>query len=62
MKHIKAAWIEQLIVFDSDEEVNSFIKALTDKKKQYYVISQNGSVLRIRIQYNNNSMDMEEGE
>ena len=35
MKHIKAAWIEQLIEFDSDDEVHSFFTGLDQKKKQY---------------------------
>lgn len=62
MKRIIAAWIEQLIEFDSEDEKYKFIQGLEDKKKQYVVICLDGLILRIRIQYNNNSMDVKEGE
>lgn len=62
MKRIKAAWIEQLIEFDSADELNKFIEQLNIKKKKYYILWQRGTSTRIRIQYNNNSMDMKEGE
>ena len=32
MKRIITAWIEQLIEFDSEDELNKFIQGLEDKK------------------------------
>ena len=62
MKRIIAAWIEQLIKFDSEDEKYKFIQNLEDKKKKYVVVCFDGLILRIRIQYNNNSIDMKECE
>lgn len=62
LKHIRAAWIEQHIEFDSVQEMNDFIKSLDDKHKLYKIVSKIGPRLRIRLQYNNNSMEIREGD
>lgn len=64
MKHIKAAWIEQVIEFDTTDEVQEFINDLAYKAcvrgQLYQVISRSDRVLHIRRQYNKNPM--KEGE
>ncbi len=58
MKHIKEACIEQIIEFDTEDDLSKFIMDLEIKKKNYYVLYQRGTSLRIKIQYNNNTMLM----
>lgn len=54
MKHIKAAWIEQILTFDDPQEVQSYLEELDSKGIQYSVIKREMSMLRIREQYNKN--------
>mgnify|MGYP001078254507 CR=1 FL=1 len=54
MKHIKAAWIEQILTFDDPQEVQSYLEELDSKGIQYSVIKREMSMLRIRKQYNKN--------
>ncbi len=60
MKHIKAAWIEQILTFDDPQEVQSYLEELDSKGIQYSVIKREMSMLRIRKQYNKN-MFLQEG-
>ena len=53
MKHIEAAWIEQILTFDDPHEVQSY---LDNKGIQYSVIKREMSMLRIRKQYNKNTL------
>ena len=52
VKHIEFAWIEQVLTFDSPEEVDAYLKELDGKGIQYSVIGRVRSNLRIRKQYN----------
>lgn len=65
MKHIKAAWIEQVLEFDSKDEVQQFIEELEQKKQrrgqQYDVTERIGTRIRVRKQYNNNKFPDQEG-
>lgn len=59
LKRIVAAWIEQILEFDSKLEYMAYIKGLKQKGQQFEEISseqlESGTVkLRIRKQYNNN--------
>lgn len=59
LKRIIAAWIEQILEFDSKLEYMAYIEGLKQKGQQFKEISskqlESGIVkLRIRKQYNNN--------
>ena len=56
MKHIEAAWIEQSLTFDDPHEVQSYLDELDNKGIQYSVIKREMSMLRIRKQYNKNTL------
>ncbi len=56
MKHIEAAWIEQILTFDDPHEVQSYLDELDNKEIQYSVIKREMSMLRIRKQYNKNTL------
>lgn len=56
MKHIEAAWIEQILTFDDPHEVQSYLDELDTKGIQYSVIKREMSMLRIRKQYNKNAL------
>ncbi len=56
MKHIEAAWIEQILTFDDPHEVQSYLEELDSKGIQYSVIKREMSMLRIRKQYNKNKL------
>jgi len=56
MKHIEAAWIEQILTFDDPQEVQSYLEELDSKGIQYSVIKREMSMLRIRKQYNKNKL------
>ena len=56
MKHIEAAWIEQILTFDDPHEVQSYLDELDNKGIQYSVIKREMSMLRIRKQYNKNTL------
>lgn len=69
MKVIKAAWIEQILEFDSKLEYMAYIEGLKQKGTKYSEVEHNQDVsgkvtLRIRKQYNNNAFpdEMKEGE
>ncbi len=54
MKHIIAAWIEQVLAFDDSHELQSYLDELDSKGIQYSVIKREALKLRIRKQYNKN--------
>ena len=58
MKKIKYAWIEQIIEFDSADEIEIYLYSLDHGKKpmNYSVIEQDGLTIRIRKQYNSNEL------
>ena len=56
MKHIEVAWIEQILTFDDPNEVQSYLDELDSKGIQYSVIKREMSMLRIRKQYNKNTL------
>lgn len=56
MKHIEAAWIEQILTFDDPQEVQAYLEELDSKGIQYSVIKREMSMLRIRKQYNKNKL------
>lgn len=56
MKHIEAAWIEQILTFDDPHEVQGYLDELDSKGIQYSVIKREMSMLRIRKQYNKNTL------
>lgn len=56
MKHIEVAWIEQILTFDDPHEVQSYLDELDSKGIQYSVIKREMSMLRIRKQYNKNTL------
>ena len=56
MKHIEATWIEQILTFDDPQEVQSYLEELDSKGIQYSVIKREMSMLRIRKQYNKNTL------
>lgn len=55
MKHIEAAWIEQILTFDDPQEVQDYLDELDNKGIQYSVIRREKLKLRIRKQYNKNT-------
>ena len=61
MKKVKIAWIEQILEFDSVEEVTGYRKSLETGRPQKFKILdekivESGKVeIRIRKQYNNNA-------
>ena len=66
MKKVIAACIDQILQFDSKEELERFLKGLECKKQLYTVVWENnlndGIVqIRIRRQYNNHFMKEGEG-
>lgn len=61
MKKVLAACIEQVLIFDSKEEANDFIKELDRKEQQYSIFKKvlfpDGKVqIRLKRQYNNNKL------
>ena len=58
MKKIKYAWIEQIIEFDSADEIEIYLHSLDRGKRptNYSVIEQDGLTIRIRKQYNSNEL------
>lgn len=56
MKHIEVAWIEQILTFDDLHEVQSYLDELDSKGIQYSVIRREKLKLRIRKQYNKNTL------
>ena len=56
MEHIEAAWIEKILTFDDPHEVQSYLDELDNKGIQYSVIKREMSMLRIRKQYNKNTL------
>ncbi len=56
MKHIEFAWIKQVLSFDFPEEVDAYLKELDNKGIQYSVIRREKLKLRIRKQYNKNTL------
>lgn len=56
MKHIEAAWIEQILTFDDPQEVQDYLDELGNKGIQYPVIRREKLKLRIRKQYNKNTL------
>ena len=56
MKHIAAAWIEQVLTFDDPQEVQQYLDELDSKEIQYSVIKREMLLLRIRKQYNKNKL------
>ena len=65
MKKIISACIDQVIQFDSGQEVDSFLEHLRSRKQRFSVVWENGLKggkvqIRIRRQYANQFM--EEGE
>ena len=55
MKHIEAAWTEQILTFDDPQEVQSYLDELDSRGIQYSVIKHERLTLRIRKQYNKNT-------
>lgn len=62
MKHIEAAWIEQILIFDSVSETDEYIAKLMASKQRFSIISRDGIKIRIRKQYNKNWFPLKEGE
>lgn len=69
MKKIVAAWIEQILEFDSKLEYMTYIESLTQKGQRFKVLEheqlESGIIkINIRKQYNNNVFpdDVEGGE
>lgn len=56
MKHIEAAWIEQILTFDDPHEVQGYLDELDSKGIQYSVIRREKLKLRIHKQYNKNTL------
>jgi len=56
MKHIQFAWIEQILTFDNPAEVQSYLDELDSRGIQYSIIKRKMSMLRIRKQYNKNTL------
>lgn len=56
MKHIEATWIEQILTFDDPQEVQDYLDELDNKGIQYSVIRREKLKLRIRKQYNKNTL------
>ncbi|MFA9375563.1 MAG: hypothetical protein ACERKZ_02300 [Lachnotalea sp.] len=66
MKHIESAWIEQILIFENEQEVEQFIEELEQKKQRrnqkYNVVEKVGIRIRVQKQYNNNTFPMKEGD
>ena len=65
MKKVISACIDQVIQFDSDQEVDRFLEHLGSKKQRFTVMwknSLNGGKVQIRIRRQYNQHFMEEGE
>ena len=62
MKRIEAAWIEQILIFDSVSETDEYIAKLMASKQRFSIISRDGVRIRIRKQYNKNRFPLKEGE
>lgn len=67
MKKVIAACIDQVLQFDSEQEVDRFIEQLKQKKQQFKIVWKNtlddGNVqVRIKKQYNNNDFMEDEGD
>ena len=62
IKHIKAAWIEQILEFDEPQELEAYLMDLEAKKSAYIIMNRNGTSLQIRKKYNNNAFPKKEGE
>ena len=62
MKRIEAAWIEQILIFDSVSETDEYIAKLMASKQRFSIISRDGVSIRIRKQYNKNWFPLKEGE
>ncbi len=65
MKKVISACIDQVIQFDSEQELDDLLEHLKSKKQRFTVIWKNGLndgkvQIRIRRQYNNHFM--EEGD
>ena len=56
IKHIEAACIEQILTFDDPQEVQDYLDELDNKGIQYSVIRREKLKLRIRKQYNKNTL------
>jgi len=56
MKHIEFAWIEQVITFDSPEELKDYLDDLNKKMIPYSIMKRGNMMLRIRKQYNKNNL------
>lgn len=56
MKQIIAAWIEQILKFDSHLEAQAYLDELDQKGVKYAVIKHEGTILRVRKQYNKNML------
>jgi len=60
MKKIIAAWIEQILEFDSEQKYTDYIRELEQKNQMFEEMRceqlESGTVrIRIRKQYNNNT-------
>lgn len=62
MKHIEAAWIEQILTFDSVDEADEYIRKLEASKQRFSIINREGAKIRVRKQYNKNWFPLKEGE
>jgi hypothetical protein len=59
LKKVISAHIDQVLQFDSENELDKFIEGLESKKQQYQVVWKNALgggkvIMRIKKQYNNN--------
>ena len=48
MKHIEAAWIEQILTFDSVGDADEYIRKLEASKQRFSIINREGVKMRIR--------------
>lgn len=62
MKKIIHAWIEQILEFDSTDEIQHYLNDLDSKKQNYLLICKDGLRIRIRKQYNRNTFPKKEGK
>ena len=65
MKKIISACIDQVIQFDSEQEVEKFLEHLKSRKQRFTVVwknSLNDGIVQIRIRRQYNNHFMEEGE
>lgn len=58
-KHIIAAAIDQLILFDSHDEMLKYIIKLKNSRKENQYEVMTDTTIRVRIQYNNNVLLVE---